>query len=58
MPSPDKPAVVAKPRKSALRREEILRHATALFDRKGYANTSLDDVAQAVGIKREAPRHH
>jgi len=54
MPSPDKPAVVAKPRKSALRREEILRHATALFDRKGYANTSLDDVAQAVGIKREA----
>lgn len=49
-------AVPASPkqRKSALRREEILRHATALFDRKGYANTSLDDVAQAVGIKREA----
>lgn len=49
-----KPAAVAKPRKSEVRREEILRHATALFDRKGYAYTSLDDVAQAVGIKREA----
>lgn len=43
-----------KPRKSALRRESILRCATELFDRKGYAYTSLDDVAQAVGIKREA----
>lgn len=57
--APSKPETTAvpaspKPRKSALRREEILRHATALFDRKGYANTSLDDVAQAVGIKREA----
>ncbi|NBW52142.1 MAG: TetR/AcrR family transcriptional regulator [Betaproteobacteria bacterium] len=54
MPSADKPTVAAKPRKSAVRRQEILRHATALFDRKGYAYTSLDDVAQAVGIKREA----
>lgn len=43
-----------KPRKSALRREAILHSATELFDRKGYAHTSLDDVAQAVGIKREA----
>lgn len=43
-----------KPRKSDLRRESILRTATELFDRKGYTNTSLDDVAQAIGIKREA----
>jgi AcrR family transcriptional regulator len=58
--TPDDPprlAVVSatgKPRKSDLRREAILRAATELFDRKGYVDTSLDDVAQAVGIKREA----
>jgi AcrR family transcriptional regulator len=31
-----------------------VRCATELFDKKGFFNTSLDDVAQAVGIKREA----
>lgn len=35
------------------RREEILRVARDLFHRQGYANTSLDDIARAVGIKRE-----
>lgn len=35
------------------RREEILRAAQDLFHRRGYANTSLDDIARAVGIKRE-----
>ena len=40
--------------KSERRREEILARATELFDRKGYLNTSLDDVAQAVGLTREA----
>lgn len=35
------------------RREEILRAAQELFHRKGYANTSLDDIARALGIKRE-----
>ena len=44
----------AKTKKSERRREDILRQAAALFDRKGYVNTSLDDVANAVGIKREA----
>lgn len=43
-----------KPRKSDLRRQAILDSALDLFERKGYAHTSLDDVAQAVGIKREA----
>ncbi len=47
-------ATPVKLRKSDLRRKAILRAATELFDRKGYVNTSLDDVAQAVGIKREA----
>lgn len=40
--------------KSVRRREEIIQCATELFDKKGFFNTSLDDVAQAVGIKREA----
>lgn len=35
------------------RREEILRAAQDLFHRQGYANTSLDDIARAVGIRRE-----
>ncbi len=39
--------------KSQRRRDAILRRATELFDRQGYANTSLDDIARAVGIARE-----
>jgi AcrR family transcriptional regulator len=39
--------------KSRRRRDAILRKAVALFDRQGYANTSLDDIARAVGIARE-----
>lgn len=39
--------------KSQRRREDILRKALELFDRQGYANTSLDDIARAVGIARE-----
>lgn len=35
------------------RRAEILRAAQDLFHRQGYANTSLDDIARAVGIRRE-----
>jgi len=35
------------------RREEILKAAQELFLRKGYANTSLDDIAREIGIKRE-----
>jgi len=39
--------------KAERRRQEILQRATECFDRKGYANTTLDDIAKAVGIKRE-----
>jgi AcrR family transcriptional regulator len=35
------------------RRDEILAVARDLFHRQGYANTSLDEIASAVGIKRE-----
>ena len=53
-PGAGAPAVLAPVTKSARRRDQIVACATALFDRKGYLNTSLDDVAQAVGLTREA----
>jgi len=43
----------ARTRKSVRRREEILARSTELFDAKGFGNTSLDDIARAVGITRE-----
>ncbi|MCW5770446.1 MAG: TetR family transcriptional regulator [Rhodospirillaceae bacterium] len=48
-----KPARGAATSKSQRRREDILQKALELFDRQGYANTSLDDIARAVGIARE-----
>jgi len=35
------------------RRVEILRRATEVFSRQGVAHTSIEDIAKAVGIKRE-----
>lgn len=50
-----KNAPKAKPlSKSERRYQEILQRATECFDRRGYANTTLDDIAGAVGVKREA----
>lgn len=49
--NPTKSSAVEERREN--RREEILRAAKDLFHRRGYANTSLDDIARAVGIKRE-----
>jgi AcrR family transcriptional regulator len=50
MPAQEQP----KKLKSELRREAILQNALTIFDRKGYANTSLDDIARETGVKREA----
>ena len=36
------------------RRLEILRRATEVFQRQGVAETSMEDIARSVGIKREA----
>ena len=36
------------------RRTEILRRATEVFERQGVNRTSIEDIAKAVGIKREA----
>ncbi len=36
------------------RRIQILRRATEVFERQGVNRTSIEDIANAVGIKREA----
>ncbi|MEE2997979.1 MAG: TetR/AcrR family transcriptional regulator [Pseudomonadota bacterium] len=48
---PPQPTAVEQRREN--RREEIVKAAQELFLRLGYSNTSLDDIARAVGIKRE-----
>lgn len=35
------------------RRHQILRRAAEIFERKGVAHTTMEDIAQAVGVKRE-----
>ena len=42
-----------KVRKSLLRRAAILHHALAIFDRRGFAHTSLDEIAKEAGLRRE-----
>jgi AcrR family transcriptional regulator len=39
-------------------RGQIVRSAAALFRTRGYANTSLRDVAQAVGLSKAGVYHH
>ncbi len=36
------------------RRREILQRASEVFERQGVSRTSFEDIAKAVGIKREA----
>jgi AcrR family transcriptional regulator len=40
------------------RRSEILRRATEVFERQGVKQTSIEDIAKEVGIKREAIYYH
>jgi len=40
------------------RRLEIIRRATEIFARKGFAETALQDIADASGIRREALYYH
>lgn len=39
------------------RRDEIVAQAVALFDAKGYAGTSVSDIAEAVGLSKPALYH-
>lgn len=40
------------------RRSRIIRDATALFARDGYADTSLREIAERVGVSKSALLHH
>ncbi len=40
------------------RRARIVRDATALFARDGYADTSLREIAERVGVSKSALLHH
>lgn len=47
-------SVMARTKSGSLsRRQNILRRAAEVFAEKGVASTSLEDIANAVGIKRE-----
>lgn len=38
--------------------KQIMQHATALFAKKGFAGTSLQDIADAMGLTRPALYHY
>jgi len=40
------------------RRRQVIRKAAALFDKNGYHNTSMDDIAAAVGLRKPSLYHY
>ena len=42
------------PRRDGERRTAIVRRATEIFKAKGFAHTTIEDIAEAVGVTREA----
>ena len=51
-------AAAPRPAKAERTRAAILAAAESLFARRGYAATRLEDVAEAVGVKRAALFYH
>jgi len=54
----DATGTARRARRREARREAILQVATPLFVRRGFAATSLDDVAAALGLTRPAIYHY
>lgn len=44
--------------RATMREEEIIGAAVKLFTQKGYINTSMDDIAEAVGLTKGGLYHH
>ena len=49
---------MAKQQPSEARRIEITRVAAALFNEKGFHTTSMEDVADAIGVKKPTLYHY
>lgn len=45
------------PRKEIIR-DELLTRAAELFDRRGYANTRMQDIAEELGLRRSSLYHY
>jgi len=43
---------------AAITREQLLKKALAVFSKKGYSATTLQDIAQEAGVTRGAIYHH
>ena len=39
-------------------REDLIQAAARLFETRGYANTSINDICDAIGITKGALFHH
>lgn len=58
LPSGDAPGADEGYRVGRERRAQIVSDATALFARDGYADTSLREIAEQVGLSKSALLHH
>ena len=52
--------LVSQPTKkmTTLSRSKIIAVAQRLFDERGYANTSIEDIAEALGVRKGAIHYH
>ena len=49
---------MARPPKTDEKRREIVRHAAKLFDSLGYEHVSMDQIAEAVGLRKPSLYHY
>jgi AcrR family transcriptional regulator len=58
MPAEPTPERASSSTRRDLVEKQIMQHATALFAEKGFAGTSLQDIADAMGLTRPALYHY